>query len=63
MDGQFYRPKLSIQSANYFPIDDGSGRVNLRTIGGSVPFPKKRSGTDPASRQARADRPAWWLFF
>jgi hypothetical protein len=37
MDGQFYRPKLSIRSDSYYPIDDGSDRVTLRKIGDLVP--------------------------
>ncbi|MCS4089720.1 hypothetical protein [Rhizobium sp. BK176] len=56
MDGQFYRPKLSIQSASYFPIDDGSDRVNLRTIGSLVPSYFLRNGEGQTPLPDRRDQ-------
>lgn len=32
----FYRPKLSIRSHNYFPIDDGSDRMTTQNLGSLV---------------------------
>ncbi|MBY3433269.1 hypothetical protein HFN89_03705 [Rhizobium laguerreae] len=55
LDGQFYRPKLSVRMNDYFPIDDGSDRFNVRNIGEFVPsffFGNAGNGQTPI-----ADRP------